>query len=186
MSTPHPTIQYLAIGREPNTDRPIENTIGPYDFRLATRCGFWNTSYSMLGKICGYTTREIKQRCVERGGSPLIYADSLPHGLLSHVADKTDRRSKISSEVVAEHVSRIFSQRVLLDRVRIVILSGLEGAVFAPAVTAFKQRCAEASIPAIELPFFYGTNTRKIELLLTAVDRQTLQAIWQDFESSPL
>ena len=60
MSSDYPIILYfdetatasfpliLVIGREPNSDQAIENTIGQYDFCNAPRCAFWNTSYGML------------------------------------------------------------------------------------------------------------------------------------------
>lgn len=198
MSIPHPTIQYfastheesfpliLAIGREPNTDRSIANTIGPYDFRLAPNCGFWNTSYGMLGRIIGLTTKRMKRVCIERDASPLIYADGLPHGVLSAVSNKTEIRGAISPAAVAEHASRIFSHHVLVNRVRVTILSGLDDTNLRLAAAEFRKLCAERSIAVIDLPFFYGTNMPRIELALSNADRELLHAIWREFETSTI
>lgn len=196
MSTPHPTIQYfgsthsgsfplvLVVGREPNTDRPIEDAIGPYDFRLAPNCGFWNISYGMLGRLCGLTTKEMKRVCLHQDGSPLIYADSLPHGLLSATLKKSEIREAISPTDVVAHVSRIFSHRTLLDRVRCLILSGLEAPTFRLAAAQFRTLGAERAIRVVELPFFYGPNMPKIEQALSNSDRDLLRSIWREFEHS--
>jgi hypothetical protein len=193
MTEPHPTIQYLAntnaaafpliliIGREPNTDRPIANTIGPYDFRDAPRCAFWNTSYAMLATITGQTTRDLKQHCIARAGSPLIYADALPHGLLNEVGDKHTIRRQLPRAEVAAHVARVFSHRTLIDRVQLIITSGLLHTAFTDAKKLISAHAATEEVPVIDVPFFYGTNTKKIAAALTPADRELLTSIWKEF-----
>ena len=194
MSDTHPTIQFfgktdsgpfpliLAIGREPNTKLPIVDTIGPYDFREVPYCGFWNISYSMLGRLGGLSTREFKSLCVKRHASPLVYADALPHALANEAAGKQAIRRAIPSEAARAHVGRVFSHRQLLDRVKVVILSGVDSETFHPATQAFRRHSAAESIRVIDLPFFYGTNTPEIERRLTNDDRAALKAVLDAFE----
>jgi hypothetical protein len=204
MSTLHPTIQYFAetvtgtfplilvIGREPNTDRPIANTIGPFDMdedEKARRCAFWNTSYGMLANIAKPSvnalvrTRVLKQECIERKLSPLIYADALPHGLLNKISNKKTIRRQLSQDEIAAHIKRIFSHRTLIDRVQLIIMSGLDDAPFTDAKTIIKQHAATEHLHVIEVPFFVGMNSTKIDAVLTTSDRETLKAIWDAFEA---
>jgi hypothetical protein len=44
-----------------------------------------------------------------------------------------------------------------------------------------REHAATEQRRVIDVPFFYGTNTAKIAASLTAADRDTLTAIWQDF-----
>lgn len=195
MSGEHPIILYydetatakfpliLIIGREPNSDQIIANTTGQYDFSNHPRCGFWNTSYGMLARVVGLDTRGLKQQCIARHSSPIIYADSLPHGLPNHVADKRIYRSKITEADTEAHITNVFSHRQLIDRVQIVVMSGLHNEVFSYAREAIARRCALKAIPVVHLPFFYGTNTRRIQAALTAEDRRTINSIYELFLS---
>ncbi|MFA7236679.1 MAG: hypothetical protein WC058_07430 [Phycisphaeraceae bacterium] len=169
------------IDREPNTDREIANTIGPYDFRDAPRCGFWNTSYGMLARVIDKRTRELKDICVRSDGSPLIYADSLPHGLLNSETDKAARRGQIAAPAVADHIGRIFSHRRMIDRVRIVIQSGLKASHFRNAADIIDRHCSARSLRCIKLPFFHGPNTAEIQCSLTGDDRESLMQVWRQF-----
>ena len=193
MSGEHPIIAYfgetnaarypliLAIGREPNTNQAIKNVVGPYDFRTSPRCGFWNTSYGMLARVVDLETRSLKKLCVERRGSPLIYADSLPCGLKHRVTDKQTHRGQVAAEDAVAHITNIFSHRGLIDRVQLVVMSGIRGSLFRPAREEIKRRCELTAIPAIDLPFFYGTNAKKIQRELTEADRGLIKSIFEQF-----
>ncbi len=196
MSGEHPTILYfdetaaapfpliLVIGREPNSDLTIANAVGRYDFRTNPRVGFWNTSYGMLAHVVGLDTRGLKQLCGERRGSPIIYADSLPRCLRNHVVDKRTHRIQITEAEVEEHIVNVFSHRQLIDRVQLVIMSGLHDDVFRYARDVIDRRCEREKIRAIHVPFFYGTNTQRIQATLTEETRTGIKFIYEGFLQS--
>jgi hypothetical protein len=152
----------LIIGREPNADQPVGNFIGTYDFRRASRCAFWNTSYGVLGRIAGMPTAALKQHCIRQGGSPIVYADALPQGILNRVGDKQQRRAALAASGIARHIDNLFSHHALLDRVALVIISGLGGVPFAGARESIEQHCRERNLPLARVAFFYPTNTTRI------------------------
>lgn len=171
----------LAVGREPNSDQVVVNRVGQYDFRASPRCGFWNISYGMLAREANLSTHEFKQLCIRKSGSPLVYADLLPQGLLNRVVDKHVSRSKISDKDMIDHIANLFSHRQLIDRVQLVILSGVQASIFNAARKSVEQRCEKELIPFIHLPFFFGTNTQKIQQTLTVNDKKRLKLIFDQF-----
>src|SRR6476661_416336 len=94
----------LAIGREPNGPYPVTNHIGSYDFRDAPTCGFWNTAYGIAARLLGTNTPALKQRAVQENGSPLVFADALPHGIPTRVKGKHRRRAALPATDVLRHV----------------------------------------------------------------------------------
>ncbi|NCC36255.1 MAG: hypothetical protein EOM24_30230, partial [Chloroflexia bacterium] len=105
----------LVVGREPNNNLPIAPGIGPYDFRLAPRCGFWNISYSAVARTLDMSTRQLKALCVERCGSPIVYADALPISLPDHVTNKDKYRRKVIEDRprLEAHIRAIFGHHEL-------------------------------------------------------------------------
>lgn len=170
----------LAIGREPNTDLPISGDHGLYDFDAAPRCAFWNVSYGLLGSCAGLTVRELKDAARRRRSAPIIYADSLPIGLKNEIVDKRRHRF-VDEALVQEHISRIFGFRTLLDRVRVVLVSGLNDDVFRSSVSEIRQRCIHLGMDYAEMPFFYPTNSPKIRESLTNDVGVSLKSVMQDF-----
>ena len=113
------------------------------------------------------TTRQLKQLCVLKQSSPIIYADALPIGLKYHVVGKHDYRSQIAPETIHQHIANIFAHTILIDRVRLVLTSGLQDQAFERAKHWIEHICQERHTAIMHLPFFYGNNTPKI---LTALD----------------
>lgn len=171
----------LAIGREPNTQLPISGDHGCYDFDLAPRCAFWNVSYAMLGRSVGLAVHELKSEVRARRASPIIYADSLPIGLRNSVKNKKLHRDAIQNGFGSAHVDRIFAYRPLLDRVSIVLASGLDDGVFSESVSRIRGHCEEKGIRYAELPFFYGTNTPKIRIAVAGDVEDSIRAVMRDF-----
>jgi len=164
----------LVIGREPNADKPVTNFLGPYDFRLAPRCGFWNTAYGVAARILGVSTLALKQRCVQQDGSPIVFADALPQGILNHVGGKDVRRATIPPNDVLRHIDNLFSHKPIMDRVGLVIVSGLGDSTFAIARQAIERQCSERNLPLARVAFFYPTNTTKILGQLSADQREII------------
>lgn len=173
----------LVIGREPNADKPVTNFLGPYDFRLAPRCGFWNTAYGVAARILGVRTWALKQRCVQQDGSPIVFADALPQGILNHVGGKDVRRATIPPNDVLRHIDNLFSHKPIMNRVGLVIVSGLGDSTFALARQSIERQCSERHLPLARVAFFYPTNTTKILGQLSAEQREIIgQAFAQVFE----
>ncbi len=132
----------------------------------------------------GLRTKKLKQLCIQRRGSPIIYADSLPHSIPNHVTSKHTYRGQISEADAEAHITRVFSHRQLIDRVQLVIMSGLHQDVFNHARDAIADACTVKAIPVIHLPFFYGTNTPRIQAQLTAGDRTIINSIYERFQGA--
>ena len=170
----------LIVGREPNCDQPICNTVGIYDFRKSSRCGFWNASYALAARVVNLTTGQLKQRCIQLNGSPLLYADAMPQGLLNSVPNKRLQRENIEEEAIRIHIANIF-RKPILRRVVLVILSGLRGCVFALPKTLIADRCKKLGIQCTDLPFFCNQNAPQISQELDRESRTLLSDVVSRF-----
>ncbi|MEO7908340.1 MAG: hypothetical protein ABIV47_01695, partial [Roseiflexaceae bacterium] len=171
----------LVIGREPNTNLPISDQHGQYNFDDYPRCAFWNISYSTVAATVQLTAAELKSHCRKQRGSPILYADALPIGLKHSVADKHGQRARLEAHAIRDHIAAVFAYRPLLDRVGLVIVSGLEAAVFEPARSAIAIQCDNQRIPHYQLPFFFGNNAPRIRVAMTGELRDRLQATMLTF-----
>lgn len=171
----------LVIGREPNTELPIAGDHGLYDFDCYPRCGFWNISYSTIGATVNLSAAALKARCRSQRGSPILYADALPIGLKHAIRDKHELRQLIKPHAIQDHIKSIFAFASLLDRVQVVIPSGLDGEVFKPACETIHSLSAERQLQVIELPFFFGNNAPLIRAKLSAQNKHTLQTVMEPF-----
>jgi hypothetical protein len=170
----------LIVGREPNSDHPVCNEVGTYDFRKAPQCGFWNASYALAARQVNLTSAQLKRRCIELNGSPLLYADAMPQGLLNAVPNKGRRRRGFTDKELQDHVSRIF-EKPIIKRVKLVILSGLEHRVFEPSRQRFEELCGERSIQRANLPFFSNQNAPRINQQLDAESQRQIAVVVSEF-----
>lgn len=201
MAKMHPLILYysktlesdfpliLVIGREPNTVEDISGDPGPYDFQKKPLCGFWNTSYGMLARVASdqknsVSTKELKNQCAKTKGSPLIYADSLPHGLPNAEKKKKEKRQLIPKQTIIEHISKIFNHKAIISRTRVVIMSGLKDSCFLTPAREIDRQCSDKSLELIEVPFFNGVNTKSIMNSLSQSNRSTLKEVWLRFQAA--
>lgn len=173
----------LIVGREPNSDHPVCNAVGTYDFRQAPRCGFWNASYATVARTVNLTSSQLKQRCIQLNGSPLLYADAMPQGLLNAVPNKDQSRREFTKEKLEQHVGRILDKPIL-RRVKLVILSGLGHRVFEPPRQEIERLCSERSIPRVSLPFFSNQNATRINRQLDIVSQSRIDLIVSEFLAS--
>lgn len=195
MSLPHPAIiafgdtfaqdfpLILAVGREPSSHEDEVHGLGSYDFRTSPRCGFWNQSYAAVGETVGLTSRTLKELCVQRRASPLIYADALPITIKNVVTEKRVLRDGVPAEAIAAHVTHIFSHDEVMARVALVIMSGLESPSFTGAVSKFETACESRKIPMISVPFFYGTNAGKIREQLAGDGESRIRTVMERFQA---
>jgi hypothetical protein len=174
----------MMIGREPNTDWQIVPGAGPYDFREFPRCQFWNVAYGVVAESIGKSGYEIKQECVRKGSSPILFANSLPIGIKSFVANKQQQRSSVTAAVARQHVEDVFAIDDLVSRVRVVIMSGLtqlSAGDFTVTRDAVKKECQTRGIHVAQVPFFFGPNKPKIDAALTEKDRGKLGEVASAF-----
>ena len=173
---PHPTIVtfgqtqegefplLLVIGREPNCEGEVVNEVGSFTLDLTPNCCFWNRSRAQLARIGGNVAPPIfNALCRERNARPIIYADSL--GIcIQHGDPERDQRRNIwaNNQVNVEaHIANIFGHAEIINRVELVILSGLDTypdtyPVFQGAVASIQQKCEAMQIPSQHVGFFGG------------------------------
>lgn len=149
----------LVVGREPNEDLPPSEEVGNYNFRTSGRCAFWNVAYGLLGSVGEppRLSRQIKAEAEAAAASPILFADALPLTLRHAARNKAAARLAIEDAAIERHVAAVFSHRALIDRVRVIILSGL-GPSFERSGTAYRRLAEERGIALAKLPFFYPTN----------------------------
>lgn len=176
----------LVIGREPNTlpgsNQQMGTHIGPYDFRSSPLCSFWNTSYGMVAREVNLATWQLKQECIRRNGSPLVYADALPHCMANAVKNKWPNRGMVAHQDQGQHMARTLSSHTqLIDRVELVIMAGIEHQMFTHARTSIQSAFTTKGTPVIDLPFFFGSNSVKIQQALPQPIRTVIQSIYHRF-----
>ncbi|MEZ2407335.1 hypothetical protein AB6806_11005 [Bosea sp. RCC_152_1] len=173
----------LVVGREPNEDLPPSEEAGDYNFRKSGRCAFWNVAYSLFGSVANppRSTRQIKAEAEAAGASPILFADALPITLRHAARNKVAQRLAIEDAAIERHVAAVFSHRSLINRVRVIILSGL-GPSFERSVAAYRRLAEERGIALAELPFFYPTNMPAIRERLGNELRSHLADVLHDFD----
>lgn len=174
----------LVVGREPNGDTPVTPDKGTYDFRSSPNCAFWNVAYGLLGAAASpeLTTSQVKRLAVARDASPILFADALPHSIDNAMRNKATRRAAFTDAEIERHVVGIFAHDQLIQRTKLVLLSGHD-ARFARSAKIFAERCASLNIPMQSLPFFYGTNVPKIRTAVTPQTQQLLNDIARTFKA---
>lgn len=153
----------LAFGREPNGTAVKVSGVGPYDFLDAPRCAFWNVAHNAAGStVSAQSGAWFKKFCIEHSSSPITFADALPITIKNKVAGKHAIRSATTEEAISSHIEHIFSLNEVIDRVGLIIFSGLDAPVFGKSIDLITKRAKSISIPFLQVPFFYPTNTQKI------------------------
>jgi len=164
-TTQHDFPLILVVGREPNNDSISDKKLGCYDFDAPQnrRCAFWNVAFSILGKFNGVSTKQIKQELLRRGASPIIFTDAFPNGIKNSVLNKRLIRKSQEKDLL-EQVSDIFSHKEIIERTKLILLSGLHDEIFCPFKTLVLEKVKAEShgIEVCCVPFFYPTNTPKI------------------------
>jgi hypothetical protein len=171
----------LIIGREPNNHIPMDDTIGPYNFREVPRCAFWNTAYSTAAWTVGMTARDLKLRCETAGASPIAFADILSLPIPNYVADKASLRNAILPADANAHIDRTFSHSTVIRRVALCLLSGLSHPSFTAGAARARGHCVSAGVPCADIPFLYGTNTARIRAALVSSGCDCIRAVMTRF-----
>jgi hypothetical protein len=176
----------LVIGREPNFEGEIENTVGPYDFdhRDGRKCTFWNRSYGLLARVGGSTsTSAFKGMCRSRLAAPLIYADSLRICLKNSTPKKRERRARETSENIEQHARDVFSHKIIA-RVSLVLICLLTPkqlqtnsgpSWYKIATDKIKSICVHRSLLCKELP--YLSRNVSVETLAASLGPEVCQVL---------
>ena len=153
----------LIIGREPNNKVPFEDVVGKYDFKKSPHCAFWNMAYKLIGESNNLSTKRLKEICNMKRSSIICFTDSLPITIISKERNKKQIRRSLDSQIVKEHIDKIFSKRII-KRVKLILLSGLNHKEFENSVRRIKEYCFKNSIEYYEIPFLYPSNYKNITL----------------------
>ncbi|WP_283624724.1 hypothetical protein [Clostridium butyricum] len=182
----------LVVGREPNTSSKFVNTVGNYDFDKAPRCGFWNISYGIIGEIINETwnCKELKDKFRKQGNSFIAYTDLSPEPIEDLVPGnlKNKKRKDINLVHYEKHISNILSHENLINRVELIIFSGLDkNNVQFEALDILKKALIDKNKIFIEVPFFYGSNKNKIKMKINNEydnEKEIIRDIYQKWENS--
>jgi hypothetical protein len=170
----------LVIGREPNTNDVSDGLVGNYDFDKYPKCAFWNVAFSLLARIIESTRKEIKEKFRKQQAAPLLFSDAFAQGIENRVNNKLSIRTE---QVLAanDQVEAIFKHSYLLNRVKLIILSGLERKVYDNFKSKIHIRLQQSGVIIIELPFFYPTNMPSIMKCLTEENRILIKEIYKAY-----
>ncbi len=170
----------LVIGREPNTNDLSDGLVGDYDFEKYPKCAFWNVAFSLLARVIGSTRKEIKEELRRQQAAPLLFSDAFAQGIENKVNNKLIiRNGQVST--ANDQVEALFKYTYLLDRVSLIILSGLDHKVYDNFKSKIYNRLKRSNTTIIELPFFYPTNMPSIMNRLTEESSMMIKEIYQTY-----
>lgn len=182
----------LIVGREPNAEAEFINEIGEYDFDKAPRCGFWNTSYGVIGEIINekLNCKKLKDECRKKGNSFIAYTDLSPEPIINAVPGnlKNKKRKDINLDQYEKHISNIFLHEDIIDRADLIIFSGLgNNNVQLKAVELFKNKLISKNKVFLEVPFFVGNNKRNIKEIIDKEhnkEKDIIRNIYKQWENN--
>ncbi|HEY4194442.1 MAG TPA: hypothetical protein VGM63_02840, partial [Mucilaginibacter sp.] len=138
------------------------------------------TSFNILGRFNNLTTRQCKSDFVSRKSSPVVFADAFPQGIKNEIKDKHDIR-KLQAELLSKQVDAIFSHNKIIERTKLILLSGLSDPIYCAFKSLIIERTNGYEIAVINVPFFYPTNTPKIVSSFNESDQQLIKDIYTSF-----
>jgi len=174
----------LIIGREPNRNSICDKSHGQFDFDEFPKCAFWNIAFKTLGAHRGLNTVQVKHLFRTKNTSPLVFTDASPKAIENKVPDKNSIRQSLSDSEIADHVESILANEKLMSRVKLVLLSGLDGPKFERFRTLFRQQITARKIPMKAIPFFFGNNYPKILKEIAEPEIQIINGIFDEYDLS--
>lgn len=157
----------LTIGREPNEDEALDNSIGVInneEFKSMSG-GVWVTAYTQIAKISlgrNATARQLKDICFEKNISPIIFTNAFPMAIPNSINNKVELRNKLIDKIPA-HIISIFDKQ-LIDRVQLVIHHGSNDTTSSKnAAELIMEECAKRNILYYKSPFFFNRNSLAIQ-----------------------
>jgi hypothetical protein len=176
----------MIIGREPNCDAPLDDSIGqmfPAELRIM-RGGVWVVAHSQIGRqlLPSCTGGQLKRLLIDADVSPLVFTNLYPIGLSVATGSKQAKRDAIPSAIIDDHMQRIL-KHPLMSRVKLVINhSNCVSANTLSALQALQDYCAANGVAYCETPFFFFTNSKRIESELRVKASSVIQGIFHAFD----
>ena len=175
----------LTIGREPNQDLELDNSIGllcAAEFSMQ-RGGVFVTAYTQIAKqFTGDNTMisRFKGYCLQNNASPILFANAYPKAIKNEVVNKVQLRAQLTAEEIRQHISNLFNCP-LAKRYALVIQHGVDNSAASQiAQQTVKQYCSELGISYITSAYFYNGNSEKIQRDLSSV-KSNINAIVAEF-----
>ncbi|HEY9040787.1 MAG TPA: hypothetical protein VIN66_01270 [Rheinheimera sp.] len=175
----------LTIGREPNQDLELDNSIGHLNTAEFSkqRGGVFVTAYTQIAKqFIGDNTliSQFKGYCLENNASPILFANAYPKAIKNDVVNKVQLRAQLTAEEIRQHISNLFNC-ALAKRYALVIQHGVDNSTASQiAQQTVKQYCHELGIDYITSAYFYNGNSEKIQRDLSSV-KSNINAIVAEF-----
>lgn len=173
----------LIIGREPDGDEVVSNTMGTYELTLAYHHRFRVASYALAARTVVWSPTDFQGRCRQLNGSPLLYAHAVPQGVLNSTPATRRSRQMVPEASIRQHVANMFGHSIL-EQVKLVILSGLDGNTFDLPRDLIVASCAERRIPVVHLPLFSSYNAKRIRQELDPKSRSRIASIVSAFRAT--
>jgi hypothetical protein len=176
----------LTIGREPNYDDVLGSYIGRMNIQEfnAMSGGVWVTAYTQFAKqFIGSTgtSRYMKNLCIDKNSSPIVFTNAYPCGIINAVNDKQSVRLSLK-DLLPAHIELVFSQN-LIKRVKLVVQHGADNSESSQIASELIQsKCNINNIPYCSTPFFYNGNSMAIQESL-AKHNAIIKSIFTEFDS---
>ena len=174
----------LTIGREPNYDDVLTDTIGIMDAKkfASMSGGVWVTAYTQFAKqYIGEKGNAVflKELCFNKNSSPIIFSNAFPLGIPQEVSDKDSIRKKLAG-LIPDHVNKIFSKDII-RMVKLVVHHGSDQSeVSKLARRHIEEKCYELGIPYCATDFFYNGNSRNIQNSLMDFE-ENIRLVFNEF-----
>ncbi len=150
----------------------------------APNCAFWKRSHAQLARVGGNCPpHEFKRARQAMRASPIIYADSfgtcIPYGNPRRDIHRNSWAANFAN--VVGHIDNIFGHGII-DRVNLVILSGLDEQVFGRAAERIEHICGGRRLHYVRVRFFGSRRSNNdLDNRLTANATDLLSQVYQQF-----
>ena len=173
----------LVFGREYNNDGSVANFLGEYSFDESPRSHFWNRTYKFIERNCEMASK-FKMTCITERASPVLFSNVLPKPIPTQLSDATKKKIRLAifQEEIGEYIDGIFSLPIV-DRVRLAVLSGVEGeSVFGYSTNRIHRACGMRGIDVVSLPYFGSRSLNaKIDDALSKSNRKAMCSVINSF-----
>ena len=173
----------LFIGREPNDAAARVYGHELHDFDKPSNCGYWNTAYGLVAAATEprVPTVQVKRICRKSNSSPIVFAEAHPITIPNAVRNKDRLRRSLSDRQIQQHIEHVISFREVMDRVSLVLLSGLEADSFDRSRALYERYFRDAGVQMRSIKFLVGTNAPAIRESLGADGLRSIREIFQRF-----
>lgn len=178
----------MFIGREPNNATMSNGAIHTYDFNDSKnkKCGFWNMAFNLYGHYNQKSTYEIKEMFRLKCSSPIIFSDASPKGLPNEKrrSMKQQFRQTLTIQDFDHQLNSILDKPQILDRVKLIYLSGLEDGCFGYFKSEFIKQISKSKIIVKEIKFLFGNNIPVIKNQISDIEVKVFKEVFDQHINS--